>query len=401
MIFPYLKDIAEPTPSRIVLLVIDGLGGLRHPVTRKSELETARLPNFSALAAESALGLTDPVMPGITSGSGPGHLALFGYDPVEYIIKRGAMEALGIGLDLKPGEVAARGNFCTVDSSGQITDRRAGRIPTEESAPLAEMLNKIKVAGVQVSVYPVKDHRYAAVFRGDGLSDEVSDTDPGKAGVAPLDVRPLAPAAQKMARAANEFSRQAREILRGQPRANMALLRGFSALPNVPPMGETYRLKPAAIAIYPMYRGLARIVGMDLLETKGTSLDDELTTAEQHWDKYDFFFVHVKPADAAGEDGDFDKKVKVLENIDTYVPRLRALKPDVLMVAGDHSTPAVVGAHSWHPVPFLLHARYCGASGVAEFTERACAQGMLGRFPAKNALLLGMANALKLSKFGA
>ena len=400
MTFEHITEIAQATPTKIVLLVIDGLGGLRNPKTGKSELETASTPNLDALAAESVLGLTDPVMTGVTPGSGPGHLALFGYDPIKYPIKRGVMEALGISLDLQPGEIAARGNFCTLDDDGLVTDRRAGRIPTEESAPLCQLLDKMELDGAAVSVHPVRDHRYAAVFQGEGLSEDVSDTDPQKTGLAPLEVRALSPGAERMARVANQFSRQAREALAGRDRANMALLRGFSGLPEVPSMTELFKLKPTSIATYPMYRGLAQIVGMDVLQT-GTTLGDELDTMAQNLGRYDFFFLHVKAADAAGEDGDFGAKVKALAEVDPYIPRLREMKPDVIMVAGDHSTPAILGGHSWHPVPFLLHSAYSGADGVAEFSEQSCARGSLGRFPAHQALLLAMANALKLSKFGA
>ena len=400
MTFEHLSEIVESTPSRIVLLVMDGLGGLRDPATGKSEMETARTPNMDALAAESALGLTDPVMAGITPGSGPGHLALFGYDPLKYLIKRGVMEALGIGLKLRPEEIAVRGNFCTLDAQGNVVDRRAGRIPSAESAPLCEVLDRIELEGAEVSVHSVKDHRYAAIFRGDGLSHDVSDTDSGKTGSPPLEVRPLSPGAKKMATVANEFSAKARQALAGRSTANMALLRGFSGMPDVPSITELYKLKAAAIATYPMYRGLAQIVGMDLLET-GTTLGDELDTMAQHWDSYDFFFVHYKATDAAGEDGNFDAKVKALEEVDSYIPRLREMQPEVIMIGGDHSTPSVMGGHSWHPVPFLLHSAYCGPDGVAKFSERTCSQGSLGRFPAQHALMLAMANALKLAKFGA
>ncbi|MCL0101530.1 2,3-bisphosphoglycerate-independent phosphoglycerate mutase [Dehalococcoidia bacterium] len=400
MTFEHMADISLETPSKILLLVIDGLGGLRDPKTGKSEMETANIPNLDALAAESALGLTDPVMAGITPGSGPGHLALFGYDPVGYLIKRGVMEALGSGLDLQPGEIAARGNFCTMDEQGLVVDRRAGRIPSEQSAPLCELLNAIELADADVSVHQVKDHRYAAIFRGQGLTDNVSDTDSGRADMAPQEVHALAPGAEKMARAANEFTTKARTILANQPVANMALLRGFSGLPNVPSMTDLFKLNPVAIASYPMYRGLAQIVGMDVLPT-GTTLGDELDTVESCYDKYDFFFVHVKAADAAGEDGNFAAKVKAIEDVDPYIPRLRSINPDVLMVAGDHSTPSLLAAHSWHPVPFLLNSPYSGADGLAEFSEQSCARGSLGRFPAQQALVLAMANALKLTKFGA
>ncbi|MEE9285549.1 MAG: 2,3-bisphosphoglycerate-independent phosphoglycerate mutase [Dehalococcoidia bacterium] len=400
MTFEHITEIAEATPSKIVLLVADGLGGLPHPQTGKSELETACTPNLDALAAESALGLTDPVAPGITPGSGPGHLGLFGYDPQRYLIKRGVMEALGIGLDLEPGAIAVRGNFCTLDAGGSVTDRRAGRIPTVESAPLCDALDQITVDGAEVAVHPVLDHRFVAVFRGEGLGDDVSESDPQRLGVPPLEIRSLEPGAEKMAQIARQFSERARAALAGCDRANMVLLRGFSRPPDIPSMTERFRLNPAAIATYPMYRGLARIVGMRIIET-GSSLADEMQALEEHWDEHDFFFVHFKPADSAAEDGNFEAKVRALEEFDTAIPRLRELDPDVIAIGGDHSTPSVLRAHSWHPVPFLLHSQYSGRDGIAEFSERTCARGSLGRFPALQALPLALANALKLAKFGA
>ncbi|MDP3061723.1 MAG: 2,3-bisphosphoglycerate-independent phosphoglycerate mutase [Chloroflexota bacterium] len=394
-----LRDCYVSTPSKIVMLVADGLGGVPHPDTRKSELEAARIPNLNALAGRSACGLTVPVLPGITPGSGPGHLALFGYDPLKYVIGRGVLEALGIDVPLKKGDVAARGNFCTVDSNGLLTDRRAGRIPTELSAPLAVRLDTINVPGVELSAYPVKDHRFVLVLRGQGLDDRVSETDPQRTGVAPLDAQALAPEAKRTAQATNEFTRRARELLRGEERANMVLLRGFSQLPHLPPMGVVYRLVPAAIAAYPMYRGLARVVGMEVILT-GATFADEVATLEAHFAEHDFFFLHYKPTDAAGEDGNFDGKVKALEALDEYIPRILALKPDVLMVAGDHATPSLMASHSWHPVPFMLHSRLTLGEGVEGFNERACARGSLGTFPAVNIMLLALSHAGKLTKFG-
>ena len=395
-----ISELVETTPSKIVLLVADGLGGLRDPSTGKSELEAAHTPNLDALAAKSTLGLTYPVAPGITPGSGPGHLGLFGYDPERFLIKRGVMEALGIGLDLGPGEVATRGNFCTLDAQGNIADRRAGRIPSLESAPLVNLLNDIEVQGVEIAVYPVKDHRFVAIFKGEGLADDVSESDPQKLGVPPRPFEALSTGSERMAKIAGDFAAQARQALSGRDRANGVLLRGFSHYPDIPSMAELYRLTPAAIATYPMYRGLAKIVGMTLLET-GSTLDDELATLAAHWDRHDYFFVHFKPTDAAGEDGDFDKKARALEEFDTAIPRVLDLGPDVLMVGGDHATPSALAAHSWHPVPFLLHSQYSGVDGIAEFSERSCGQGSLGRFPAMEGMVLAMANALKLAKFGA
>ncbi|MQG76130.1 MAG: phosphoglycerate mutase, partial [SAR202 cluster bacterium] len=287
--FPALGDIVTKTPSKIVMLVADGLGGLAHPDTRKSELETANIPNLDKLAGMSATGLTIPVLPGIAPGSGPGHLGLFGYDPVKYLIGRGVLEALGIGVGLEAGDVAARGNFCTVDGSGIITDRRAGRISTEESDPLVEMLDKIDVPGVKASVYPVKDYRFVLKLSGTGLSDQITETDPQRVGEAPLKVRPISSEGAATAEAVNAFVAEAQQILAEQPRANMLTLRGFSILPHLPSMVDRYLLSPAAIAAYPMYRGLASLLGMKVIPT-GSTFEEEIETLREHWDEHDFFY---------------------------------------------------------------------------------------------------------------
>ena len=395
----YLKDVCRQTPSKIVMLIVDGLGGAPHPDTGRSELECARLPNLDELARRSAAGLTTPVATGITPGSGPGHMALFGYDPVKYLMGRGVLEALGIGVDLKPGDVAARGNFCTVDGDGLLVDRRAGRIPIEESAPLVEMLDRVDVPGVTLSVYPVQDYRFVLLLRGDGLTYEIGGTDPQSAEAAPIDAVALSPAAEKAADAVNAFVAAARDILGGRERANMVLLRGFSRLPKFPDFGERYSLGPAAIAAYPMYRGLADLVGMKVIPT-GRTFDDELDTLEANFESHDFFFLHYKPADAAGEDGDFDAKVARLEELDARIPRLLALDPDALIVAGDHSTPAIMAGHSWHPVPLLVSSRLTQGDGIEGFSERSCAVGSVGRIPATSVMMLAMAHAGKLVKFG-
>ena len=397
--FPYITELCNPTPSKIVMLVVDGLGGLPHPDTGKSELETAVTPNLDLLASDSACGLTTPVAPGITPGSGPGHLALFGYDPVKYLIGRGVLEAIGIGVELRNGQVAARGNFCTLDESGLLVDRRAGRIPTSESAPLVELLDRIEVPNVDVSVYPVRDHRFVLVLSGEGLDERVTETDPQALGVPPLEAGAAVAGAEKTVQAVRSFTQQAREILGERSSANMVLLRGFSALPDLPDMGRTYRLNPAAIAAYPMYRGLAHLAGMKVIPT-GVTFDDELDTLERHFHEHDFFFLHYKPADAAGEDGDFAGKVEALEYLDARILRLLELDIDTLVVAGDHSTPAIMGSHSWHPVPLLVKSSMYRGDGVGEFNERACASGSIGRIPAVSVMTIALANAGKLYKFG-
>ena len=395
-----IKDITRSTPSKIVLLVIDGLGGLPHPETGKTELETANTPNLDRLAKEGICGLVDTVGPGITPGSAPGHLALFGYDPLKFTVGRGVLEALGIDFELQEKDIAARGNFCTMDSSGLITDRRAGRISSQRCAELCQLLDGLKIEDVALLVSPVREHRFVVVFRGRGLGDGLSDSDPQRDGMPPKEVIPLATGAARAAHIANEFIARARAILTEHYPTNMVLLRGFARYPNFPRMSEVFKLKPAAIASYPMYRGLAKVVGMEVLAT-GSSIEEELATLAQHYNSYDFFFIHIKEADMAGEDGDFNRKARVIEEVDDALPRLTSLNPDVIIVTADHSTPALLKGHSWHPVPFLLRSNWCRPDQVQEFSEKACSSGSLGRFLAAHVMPLALANAQKLSKFGA
>ena len=395
-----MKNLAQPSPSKIILLVLDGLGGLPGPDTGKTELETADTPNLNRLAEKGTTGLIDIVSPGITPGSAAGHLSLFGYSPLRFTIGRGALEAVGVDFDLEPGDVAARGNFCTTDKDGLVTDRRAGRIPNEKCTELCRLLDGMTIENTRLFVRPVREHRFIVVFRGDGLNPGVSDSDPQQLGVTPKVVTALQPEAAKTASIANKFIAQAKSILTEQHPANMLLLRGFSERPEFPAMGEIYRLKPAAIALYPMYRGLARLVGMEILDS-GTSLEDEAKTLKENYSAYDCFFLHVKGTDSAGEDGDFERKVRVIEELDRALPGLIDTGPDVMIVTGDHSTPAILKGHSWHPVPVLLYSRWCRPDRASEFAESACASGGLGRFPATQVMPLAMAHALKLTKFGA
>jgi len=395
-----IREISVLSPSKIVLVVLDGLGGLPHPETRKTELETAQTPNLDSLAGKGICGLSDPISSGIIPGSGPAHLALFGYDPLRFIIGRGALEAVGIGFDLEEGDIAARGNFCTIDNNGLVTDRRAGRISTEKCAELCQQLSKIEIEGVQLIVLPVNGHRFVVVFRGNNLSAELSDSDPQRTGVMPAQVDALSPEAKNTAALANEWVARAKVILADSHPANMLLLRGFSQHPSFPSMSDIYKLKPAAIAVYPMYRGLAKLVGMEIVES-GNSIEDEFISLGKHYADYNFFFIHIKHTDTAGEDGDFQRKVRVIEEVDAALPRLIDLQPEVVVVTGDHSTPAVLKGHSWHPVPLLLYSQWCRPDDITEFSERACSKGSLGRFPALDVMPLAMANALKLTKYGA
>ena len=395
-----LHSLAVQTESKLLMVVIDGLGGL--PVRGKTELEAAKISNLDRLASKSICGLIDPISYGITPGSGPSHLALFGYDPVRYEIGRGVMEALGIGLSLTKDDLTARGNFATIDGNGIIVDRRAGRISTEKNNEVCQFLqSKIReVNGIKVAIYPGKEHRFVIVFQGEGLKDDLTDADPQKDGKRAKETENLTEEAQRTAEIVNEYLRRATEALKPFHPANAVLLRGFSKIPDISSMSARFKLKPAAIATYPMYRGLARLVGMEILET-GETLRDEVETLKKYYDRYDFFYIHFKKTDSAGEDGHFKMKVKALEEIDRVIPSLLKLKPDVLVVTGDHSTPALLKGHSWHPNPILLNSKYERLDRLRRFTERECQKGQLGRFPASEVLPLMLASGLKLKKFGA
>lgn len=396
-----LQELIVPAQTKMVMLIMDGLGGLPQEPGGKTELETARTPNLDALAAQSNLGLTVPIAPGITAGSGPGHLAIFGYDPIHYKIGRGVMEALGVDFDMGPDDVAARGNFCTVDSDGILTDRRAGRLSTGESTELAGLLRRIKLEGVDVFIEPVKEHRFAFILRGPGLGDALSETDPLEVGVPPLTVHPLSCESEKTAQYVNHFVDRARGLLSDRCPANMILLRGFAKFPSIPTYPELFGLRAAAIAIHGMYRGVARMVGMTVLDLMADTLTGEFATLEQNWDRFDFFYLHVKKTDTCGEMGDFAGKVSAIEEVDEQIPRLLSLNPDVIIVGGDHSSPAVLKSHSWHPVPLLLYSRTVRPDGIAEFGECACRRGSLGVLPAVQVMPIALANAHRIAKYGA
>jgi 2,3-bisphosphoglycerate-independent phosphoglycerate mutase len=395
-----IRSLAEENRSKIVLLIADGLGGLPLEPGGPTELEAASTPNLDRLAKAGVLGSMIPIKPGITPGSGPGHLGLFGFDPLKYVIGRGVLEATGIGFEVGPRDVAVRCNFCTLNPDGTIKDRRAGRIPTDQSAPLAISLRQIKIPGIELFVEPVQEHRFAVIFRGEGLGGHVEDTDPQKTGARPLEPAATEPASQRTAEIAKEFIAQAERILAGQPKANGLTMRGFSVKPALPTYEEVYRLKAAAIAVYPMYKGLARLVGMQIVGTPKT-LSEEIDVLEKAWPDFDFFFVHFKYTDSRGEDGNFGEKAKMIEVFDAIVPRVEALKPDVLVVTGDHSTPAKLATHSWHPVPVLLSAATCRPDACQSFGETEALRGGLGHFEAIHLMPLALAHAGRLAKFGA
>ena len=400
-----LEDLVLDNITKIVLLVLDGVGDLPHPDHGwKTPLEAANTPHLDALAPRAALGRILPVAHGITPGSGPGHLALFGYDPVETTVGRGVLEALGAGIELEPGDVAARANFCTVDDKGVVTDRRAGRIPSEECARLVDKLARdvTRIEDVEVMLQAGKGHRFVAVFRGPGLGGEVSDADPHREGkpIPAAVASTPSPAAEKTARVANAFVRRVAESLAGENPANAALVRGLSERPRFRGHHERFKLRAAAVAGYPMYRGVAQLAGMDVLPT-GETPENAFATARARWADFDFFFIHVKGTDMAGEDGNFAAKVSTIEDVDRALPELLGLDPDVLCITGDHSTPVVMRGHSWHPVPALVIGRWCGADRADRFHEKTARVGSLGTFPSKDLMAVLLANAARLDKYGA
>ncbi|HPX95409.1 MAG TPA: 2,3-bisphosphoglycerate-independent phosphoglycerate mutase [Brevefilum fermentans] len=397
----FYQDLIRKNSTKIVLGILDGLGGLPRFPGGKTELEQAHTPNLDELAERSSLGLTVPLAPGVTVGSGPGHLAIFGYDPLENAIGRGALEALGVDFALRPDDIAARGNFCTLDKDGTILDRRAGRLASEKSARLVERLREIEIPGVEFFVELVKEHRFAFVMRKAGLGAKLSSSDPLITGVPPLAVRALDDDSKQAAELVNAFIARARQVLEDEQPANGIMLRGFALTPVIPSFKERFGVNAAAIAVNGMYRGVARLAGMQVLDVNGISLADEFTTLEAAWDAFDFFYLHFKKTDTCGEAGDFDGKVRAIEEFDLLLPRLLALNPDVVVIGGDHSSPAVMKSHSWHPVPLLLYAANCRSDGRREFGERACAAGSLGAIPAMQVMPLAMAHADRFEKFGA
>ena len=395
-----LTPLIQPADTKILLVVMDGLGGYADG-DHGTELEEAATPNLDQLAAEGVSGLVEPVGPGITPGSGPGHLGLFGYHPEQFELGRGALSAAGLDFELRPGDVAARGNLCTLDAEGRITDRRAGRVPDDTARAIVDRLQ----AGVHLDSADVffrheREHRVLVVLRGDGLDPRLGDTDPQHTGEPPLEASPLDPEAKHTAELANELTAQVRTMLADEPKANGILLRGFDTHRELPGFAERYGLHAAAVAIYPMYRGIARLLGMDVIGHP-TDLDEQLEILRAVWSTYDYFFLHHKYTDSAGEDGDRARKIAAIETLDAVVPQLRDLGPDVIVVSGDHSTPSQMAAHSWHPVPALLWSERCGRDEVEQFGERWCLRGGLGIRPTRDLMAFMLANAGRLQKYGA
>ena len=396
-----INEMAVDNGSKIILLVMDGLGGLPLEPDGPTELEAAKTPNMDALTARSALGLSEVVAPAFSPGSGPGHLSLFGYDPLEHLIGRGVLEAMGIGFQLQPQDVAVRANFCAIDASGNITDRRAGRIPTEECAKRVEVLRQIKIPDVEIFVEAVKEYRFVLVLRGEGLGAAVPDNDPQLTGIPALPIRAEDAHSEKTAQILRQWWAEANKLLAAYPPANSCLLRGISRDPGLPRFPEIYKMRSAAVATYPMYKGVARLVGMQVIEHSAETPAEEFEVVKQHWKDHDFFFVHVKKTDSYGEDGNFEGKVKVIESVDQALPILLSLKPEVLVITGDHSTPAKLKRHSWHPVPILLAADSARFGRATKFGEASCDTGALGRIHHVDILPLALAHAMRLGKYGA
>jgi len=407
-LLPVIAELAQKTPSKILLVVLDGVGGLPLEKGGPTELAAAHTPNLDALAQESALGLLTPVYPGIAPGSGPGHLSLFGYDPFRYLVGRGALSAIGVGADFRDGDVAARGNFATLDAQGRVADRRAGRPSDAENLRVLDRLKAAirKIEGVQIHFYTESEHRFVVILRGEGLGGQVTDTDPQKTGVPPLPAEPKDKSDRKSGRTAqvlNRLSEHIRAVLADEAQINGALFRGISERPRFPLMSEVYQLTPACIASYPMYKGLASLVGMEVLPVEGVedAPQGKIKALQQNWEGFDFFYLHFKKTDSSGEDGNFAEKVHKVELFDLLLPQLLALKPDVLAITGDHSTPSRMKAHSWHPVPLLLHAPLLRNDPARRFTEDEAAKGSLGHLRGVELMPLLLAHAGKLQKYGA
>jgi len=394
-----IADISQKTPSRICLVVLDGLGGI--PVDGKTELDAAKKPNLDEFAKNSVCGVSVPVSLGITPGSGPGHLALFGYNPMTYLIGRGILEALGIGVEVGEFDLATRANFAT-QKNGIIVDRRAGRISTEENKRIVEILKKNihEIDDVKVSIYPGKEHRFVVIFTGEDLSDNLTDADPQKEGLPPKEADAKNSSAARSQRIVNAFIKKATEVLKDEPKANTVLLRGFSVPPNIPKMSQLYKLTCGAFATYPMYKGLARLVGMEIVDC-GSTLKTQLEAFKKENKKFDFVFFHYKPTDSRGEDRDFEGKVKAIEEFDSVLPEILNENFEVIAITSDHSTPAKMGSHSWHPCPVAISAKYEPKDEVSSFTEKEMRKGNLGRIWATDIMPILLANAGKLKKFGA
>jgi 2,3-bisphosphoglycerate-independent phosphoglycerate mutase len=399
-----IERLIAQNNQKILLLVMDGVGDIPHKdFGKKTPLEYAITPNIDKLARDSVMGRMIPVLPGVTPGSGPGHLGLFGYDPLQYQIGRGMLEALGLSIDIKDGDIAMRCNFASADDNGIITDRRAGRISTDKCEELCSLIGDAikEIDGVQIIIRPSLQHRFVVVFRGKNLCDMLTDSDPLSEGKEPLAVSALDEKAEFTAKVANQFYQGVRSVIKDLKPANSILMRGFSARPRIPTMMDRFKLNSVCLATYPMYKGLSKLVGMTVIDEAGNNIEELFHKYNDLHNKYDFFFIHVKYTDSNGEDGNFVGKSKIIEEVDKALPILLEKKPNVLCITGDHSTPAAMKSHSWHHIPVMINSDYCGADGAMRFTENQCNNGGLGTFESKHLINYLLANAMRLNKYGA
>lgn len=397
------ENLAIPRGGKIIYVVLDGVGGLPDVNRGGTELQVAHTPNLDALAKKSSCGLLEIVGPGITPGSGPGHLTLFGYHPLRYSLGRGVLSALGIDFELQEGDIAARANFATIDRAKKVSDRRAGRIPTQLNQRLCQKIHDKVELDFEGEFFfkTVSEHRAVLVLRGKGLSGDLTDTDPQNTGVAPQAAKAKSEAAQLTAHIVNTFIERVREVLAEEEPANGILLRGFEQYHPLPSLRDRFKLEGVCLADYPMYRGVSRLLGMKVLPTPGGIEKRFQTLTDCYGNEFDFYFLHVKKTDSYGEDADFDHKVELIETVDSLMPQVTALNPDVLIVTADHSTPATMGKHSWHPVPVMLSAATAKVDAVDSFDEYACILGSLGTRPGTHLMGLALAHAERLQKFGA
>ena len=387
---------------KVVLVIIDGLGD--RPISElkdQTPLEAANTPNLDYFATNGITGIMNAIDVGIRPGSDTSHLAIFGYDPETHYTGRGIFEAAGIGMELKKGDIALRGNFATVTEDLIIVDRRAGRI--ENVSKLADALNGMKIDGVRFFVKAGVMHRAGVVLRGSNLSHMVSDNDPHEVGVKVKQVKALdnTEEAKFTASVINKFLEEAHKILKEHEvnkkrrkerllEANYILLRGASKLTHFEPFEKKYKLKACCIAGAGLYKGIAKVLGMDVLQVKGatgtanTDINAKFIAAKKALAKYDFVFVHIKYADNYAEDGNVFGKLKFIEKIDDALIHLIGIKDTLIVITADHSTPCKLKAHSGDPVPIVMFGEGVRTDKVKEFNERSCMQGGLGRIKGKD-----------------
>ena len=403
-----LKELVEKNDSKILLVVLDGLGDIPS-IDGKTPLEAAKTPNLDKLSKESALGMHIPVLPGITPGSGPGHLSIFGYNPLKYKIGRGILEALGVGLEVTKNDICIRANYAKVEEKDGkliVNDRRAGRLSTEENKKLTEKITKEieEINGVKIFMKSGIEYRLAILLRFNEKVNEdmcnILETDPQNEGKEVISPEPLSEKAKIVSEILKEFLLRVREIIKNE-KGNYLLLRGYSTPPIIPNFSEIYKLKSLSIATYPMYKGLTKLIGMETVKVDGFSIKDEIDVLRKNYKNFDFIYLHIKKTDSYGEDGDFMNKLKVIEEFDSYLPEILSLNFDVLCITGDHSTPTIMKSHSFHPVPLLIHSPFVFKGLSERFTEKDCLKGELGTIKGEDIISLLLAHSKKLKKYGA